>query len=168
MRSRRPAAWQERGFEPPVESFRIPAWNLPFCDDAKKPVFLRTHHAFGYSFTDDVVVEKAARTGRTGVQLWLVWGLNVLPLSEGDNVLGRDPSADVWIGDVSVSRQHARIRVRGGEATLEDLGSKNGTLHAGRRIEGGTPLKDGDGFRIGSIDLVFRAESISGSTLTAP
>ncbi len=137
-------------------------------DDAKRPAFVMTHHGFGYSFAGEVIAEKAPRAGRGEVQLWLVWGLNVLPLSDGENVLGRDPAADVWIGDVSVSRHHARIRVQGGEAILEDLGSKNGTFHAGRRLEGPVPLHDGEGFRIGSIDLVFRAESLSGPTATAP
>ncbi len=137
-------------------------------EGAKQPAFIRTHHGFGYSFVADVIIEKAPVAERTGVRLWLVWGLNVLPLVEGDNVLGRDPTADVWVGDVSVSRQHARIRVRDGAAMLEDLGSKNGTLRDGCRINGLVPLSDGDGLRIGSVDLVFRAASLSASTATAP
>ena len=137
-------------------------------DDAKHPEFLKTHHGFGYSFAADVVTEPPATRGREGTRLWVVWGLNVLDLSEGENVLGRDPAAGVWICDPSVSRQHARIVVRGGDATLEDLGSKNGSFHAGRRLEGPVPLHDGEGFRIGSIDLVFRAASVSASTATSP
>ncbi len=136
-------------------------------DDAKRPAFVKTHHAFGYSFAADVVVEKAgAGAARAGSGYWLVWGLNVLPLSEGENVLGRDPAVEAWIGHESVSRQHARVTIREGVAVLEDLGSKNGTHDARGRIEGAVPLKDGDRFRIGSVDLVFRAAPVGVSTAT--
>jgi len=137
-------------------------------DDAKHPAFIRTHHAFGYSFAAGVVVEAAAARGRGGFRAWLVWGLNVLDLSEGENVLGRDPDAGIWICDPSVSRQHARIVVTGDTAVLEDLASKNGSLHDGRRVDGAVSLRDGETVRIGSIDLVFRSASVSASTATAP
>jgi DNA-binding winged helix-turn-helix (wHTH) protein len=137
-------------------------------DDAKRPAFVRTHHGFGYSFAADVVTEPAATRGRGGVRAWLVWGLNVLELSEGENVLGRDPGAGIWICDPSVSRQHARIVVTGADATLEDLGSKNGSFHADRRLESPAHLRDGDTIRIGSVALVFRAASVTASTATSP
>jgi pSer/pThr/pTyr-binding forkhead associated (FHA) protein len=43
-------------------------------------------------------------------------------------VLGREASASIRIDDDMVSRHHARIAVEGRQATIEDLGSKNGTL----------------------------------------
>lgn len=135
-------------------------------DDAKRPVYVKTHHGFGYSFAADVVVERAPAPARSGVRHWLVWGLNVLPLSEGENVLGRDADADVWIGDPSVSRRHACVRIADGTARLADLGSKNGTVVAGARITGEAALADGDRFRIGVVELVFRAASVSSSTAT--
>ena len=46
---------------------------------------------------------------------------------EGANVIGREPDATIQIDARGVSRHHARILVSGGDATLEDLGSKNGT-----------------------------------------
>ena len=137
-------------------------------DEAKHPAFVRTHHGFGYSFAADVVTEPAATRGRGGTRIWLVWGLNVLDLSEGENILGRDPAAGVWICDPSVSRQHARIVVDGGDATLEDLGSKNGSFRGGTRLDRPVSLRDGETIRIGSVDLVFRAASVSASTATAP
>lgn len=135
-------------------------------DDAKRPSFVKTHHGFGYSFAADVVTEPAATLGREGFRLWLVWGLNVLHLSEGENVLGRDPAADLWIGDPSVSRQHARILAEGARAVIEDLGSKNGTSVAGERIAGQVALSDGDKLRLGHVDLVFHAVSADSSTVT--
>jgi DNA-binding winged helix-turn-helix (wHTH) protein len=136
-------------------------------DDAKRPAFVKTHHGFGYSFAADVVTEPAAISGREGLRLWLVWGLNVLHLSEGENVLGRDPAAAVWIGDPSVSRQHARILVQGALAVIEDLGSKNGTCLAGKRIDRRMALSDGDTLRLGHVDLVFHALSGASSTVSA-
>jgi pSer/pThr/pTyr-binding forkhead associated (FHA) protein len=82
--------------------------------------------------------------------------------------LGRDPDVGVWIGDPSISRRHACILVKGETAELEDLGSKNGSFHAGRRLDGPIPLRDGEGFRIASVDLVFRVASVCASTATAP
>jgi pSer/pThr/pTyr-binding forkhead associated (FHA) protein len=64
-----------------------------------------------------------------------------------------------------VSRQHARFVVGRSGATLVDLGSKNGTLVHGRRIEGETRLNDGDEIRIGPALLVFCAPG-AGSTRT--
>lgn len=134
-------------------------------DHAKPPAFIRTHHGFGYSFSGEVVTEPSAKTG-SGVRCWLVWGLNVLHLSGGENVLGRDPDAPVWIGDPSVSRRHARILVEGEDASLEDLGSKNGTYFGVNRIEGRIHLRDGDELRVGSVALVFHAASGAVSTRT--
>jgi DNA-binding winged helix-turn-helix (wHTH) protein len=137
-------------------------------DDAKHPAFIKTHHGFGYSFAADVVAERAPARGRAGVRLWLVWGLNVLYLSEGENVLGRDPEVGVWLGDPSVSRRHARILVKGETAELEDLGSKNGTYFGDDRIEGRVPLHNGDELRVGSVALVFHATTGAVSTRTVP
>jgi pSer/pThr/pTyr-binding forkhead associated (FHA) protein len=44
----------------------------------------------------------------------------------------------------------------GAPATIEDLGSKNGTWVAGARLGAGpTPLTDGDTVRLGRTELVF-------------
>ncbi len=48
-------------------------------------------------------------------------------LLEGANIIGRAPDATIVCDATGVSRHHARIVVSNGVATLEDLGSKNGT-----------------------------------------
>jgi pSer/pThr/pTyr-binding forkhead associated (FHA) protein len=83
---------------------------------------------------------------------------------EGDNLRGRGPDLLVWIDDESVSRRHARIRIRQGSAVLEDLGSKNGTYLAGRKISEPATLCDGDKIRIGPQTLTFRVFSGAGPT----
>jgi pSer/pThr/pTyr-binding forkhead associated (FHA) protein len=79
-------------------------------------------------------------------------------------VIGRDSAAVVWIDDASVSRRHARIVLDGDGATIEDLGSKNGTFVRGRKIEKPARLADRDVIKIGPARLVFRLLKKTGST----
>jgi DNA-binding winged helix-turn-helix (wHTH) protein len=119
-------------------------------EDARSPRFLKTVYGFGYAFRFDASVAPAARFRVTH----LAREFELLP---GENVLGRDSDASVVITMKSISRRHARIVISGGAATLEDLGSKNGTWLKGRRVEGRVGLADGDEIRLGSVPLVFRA-----------
>lgn len=72
-------------------------------------------------------------------------------LSEGLNTIGREPSSTVCLNDASVSRGHARIIVENGEATLEDLASKNGTQVMGQPVRAPVVLKDGDEVEFGHV-----------------
>ncbi len=121
-------------------------------DDARGPRYLRTVHGFGYAFCEDGIanVEDDAAVFR------LIWGVREVSLSPGENVLGREPAAAVFVDDATVSRHHARILVEAGRARLEDLGSKNGTWLRGDRIAGPRLLEDGDVLRIGSVPMTFR------------
>jgi DNA-binding winged helix-turn-helix (wHTH) protein len=131
-------------------------------DRPEQPSFVRTVQRFGYAFVGEAVVEGdgthpqrplgAAPTGCT-----LLWGERIVPLAAGPNVLGRDPESAVAIPSGLVSRHHARLVVDGDRAVLHDLGSKNGTLVGGRRVEGSVELTDGDEIRIGPVLLVFCA-----------
>ena len=67
-----------------------------------------------------------------------------------------------------MSRHHARIVVADTEATLEDLGSKNGTMLNGRRVFTPTILADRDEVRLGSVRIVVRVLRPAGSTVTTP
>jgi pSer/pThr/pTyr-binding forkhead associated (FHA) protein len=90
-----------------------------------------------------------------------------IPLSSGENILGRDLEGIIDIDSPSVSRRHARIRVLERDATIEDLDSKNGTYVRGERVLAvPVPLSDGDELRIGSVSLRFRQQTPSGSTMT--
>jgi DNA-binding winged helix-turn-helix (wHTH) protein len=87
-------------------------------------------------------------------------------LSEGTNVIGRDPDCAVMIDAPNVSRRHACIVVRGGEVTIEDLGSKNGTYVNGRRVREITRLDDGCRMRIGPVVVTYRHPTALASTMT--
>jgi hypothetical protein len=94
-----------------------------------------------------------------GVFCRLVGPRREIDLHDGENVLGRTRDAVVTVPSTRVSRRHARIVVRGGSATLEDLGSKNGTWVGDRRVEGAMSLSDGDTIRVGDASFVFRVIS---------
>jgi hypothetical protein len=99
---------------------------------------------------EDVVQQGAALVVRAG-------GGRVgesFPL-EGDRMtIGRRPDSDVFLDDVTVSRDHALIVRRGGEFHLDDLGSLNGTYVNRRRIES-HHLEDGDELQVGKYKLTF-------------
>jgi DNA-binding winged helix-turn-helix (wHTH) protein len=131
-------------------------------DDAHEPRFIRTVHGFGYAFHG-----KAAPASKDRPVFKLIWGDREIALEEGENLLGRDPLSVACIDVASVSRHHARITVTGEEATIEDLGSKNGTWVLGRKLKNATPLHDGDALRLGSVPLMFRRFGSGGTTQTA-
>ena len=135
-------------------------------DDAQHPRLLRTVRRFGYAFIGDVAT--APRDMRpTGPHQRLVWESREIPLPPGETIFGRDDEARVWIDDASVSRRHARIVVSDGAATIEDLGSKNGTFVNGALLASRRRLSDGDRILVGRASLVFRETSPTRSTQTA-
>ena len=73
----------------------------------------------------------------------------------GDRLtVGRRPDSDIFLDDVTVSRDHAIIVTRGSEHYLDDCGSLNGTYVNRRRIES-HHLQDGDELQIGKYKLAF-------------
>ena len=81
-------------------------------------------------------------------------------------MLGRGPESVEWIKRDTVSRRHARIVVVGDKATLEDLGSKNGTFINGKRVSEAAGLADGDEIKLGSVPFGFRMLRDADSTAT--
>jgi DNA-binding winged helix-turn-helix (wHTH) protein len=138
------------------------------ADTADKPSFIRTMHRFGYRFIGTVYeADGLVDSGETVVKCWLVWEAKQVPLMEGENIVGRGTDASVWIDAAGVSRHHARIVVRPGQATLEDLGSKNGTYVGADRVTLPRLLADGDQLRLGSVVITFRVPQLPGPTETA-
>ena len=82
------------------------------------------------------------------------------PLSSPGFTLGRGTDADVRINDPGISRLHARVSVRGTEdapqVTIEDMGSTNGIVVDGRRVQTAT-LTAGSRVELGSTRLLVRS-----------
>jgi hypothetical protein len=72
--------------------------------------------------------------------------------------LGRSRQCDVVLSDPNVSRQHAEIRPRGGSWVLTDLGSTNGTVLNGRRVDRPEVIKQGDEIELGTSVITFELE----------
>jgi hypothetical protein len=70
--------------------------------------------------------------------------------------IGRRPDCEVFLDDVTVSRDHALLIHRGEYWYLDDCGSLNGTYVNRSRIESHR-LEDGDEVQIGKYKLTFHA-----------
>ena len=137
-------------------------------DDPAHPRFIRTVHRFGYAFREAPTPSDNVQRRDPNVRFRLVWKEGRAGIGEGEHVLGRDPDLVLFLDSPGVSRRHALIRVTAECATIEDLGSKNGTFIADRRVDSATPLADGDVICVGSVPVTFKVVAVWGSTHTEP
>jgi pSer/pThr/pTyr-binding forkhead associated (FHA) protein len=78
------------------------------------------------------------------------------PLRGERLMIGRSPDAEIFLDDVTVSRDHAQLVRRSGEWYLDDSGSLNGTYVNRRRIDSHL-LQDGDELQVGKYKLTYLA-----------
>jgi hypothetical protein len=77
--------------------------------------------------------------------------------AEGERMsIGRRPDSEVFLDDVTVSRDHALLIRRGDDWYIDDCGSLNGTYVNRERIES-RRLEEGDELQIGKYKLTFHA-----------
>src|SRR5580704_4417020 len=74
---------------------------------------------------------------------------------KSEAVLGRSPSCDIPLEDHKVSRRHAKIVVQDGEVRISDLGSRNGTVVNGEKIDAEAILLPGDRVQVGDTTALF-------------
>jgi DNA-binding winged helix-turn-helix (wHTH) protein len=72
-------------------------------DSPQQAEFIRTVHGIGYAFCGTAVDVHAAPAALETLFCWVAWGSKTCSLSEGDNIIGRDPRCSVWV-DASRSR----------------------------------------------------------------
>jgi pSer/pThr/pTyr-binding forkhead associated (FHA) protein len=123
------------------------------------------------TFTDDIGAQLAALDNKASREeaeavVALPSGSALLVVRRGPNTgarflldtdvttVGRHPDADIFLDDVTVSRQHAVLRRSNSGFVIEDQGSLNGTFVNRRRIES-AELSDGDELQIGKYRLTF-------------
>ena len=137
-------------------------------DDAHEPRFLRTVHGFGYAFAGEAsnVGARSREPQANAITCWLRVDNRDVHLHDGENVLGRDPAASVRLESLRISRYHARIVISENQATLEDLGSKNGTFLRGERLAEPARLQHGDKIRVGPFTLAFYVSGPGATTET--
>jgi DNA-binding winged helix-turn-helix (wHTH) protein len=137
-------------------------------DTARSPRYVQTVHRFGYAFCGSATdrSERPAISRRRGRHFTLEWDGGQVALHDGENVIGREDDATAWIESASVSRRHARILIAEGRATLEDLGSKNGTFYRGQRITSPVVLANDESIVVGLVPMRFRFSEAAPSTRT--
>jgi serine phosphatase RsbU (regulator of sigma subunit) len=91
------------------------------------------------------------------------------PLGRLRITIGRSARNDLCVPDPFASRVHAEVRREGDLYVLQDLGSANGTLFNGGRVEQPIPLAPGDRIQIGETEIVFhdQAAAAAGATMIA-
>ena len=87
-------------------------------------------------------------------------------LDEGENLVGREPTAQIFLSSSSVSRRHALINVSGDRATIIDLASKNGTFIGKQQLFEEAPVADGTIIRFGSVEVLYGCGFRAGPTET--
>ena len=73
----------------------------------------------------------------------------------GEVIIGRSPSCTISLEDAKVSRRHVRLALESGEARVSDLGSRNGTVVNGEKIEAEMVLLPGDRLQVGDSTILF-------------
>ncbi len=92
-----------------------------------------------------------------------------IPLPEGRTVIGRDPEADLWIEDESISWNHLEVENRGGVLMATDLDSRNGTALNGEPLDRPRRLRNGDTLMVGGhrLEVSDPAPGRGGQTVAA-
>ena len=131
--------------------------------DSSSAPLIRTAHRRGYAFCG---VDGAA--DRHPAALWfLTDGTDVYPI-RGSAVIGRSGECEIRVRSASVSRLHARLTAGAAGVTIEDLGSRNGTLVAGERIAKPTTIVSGDQITVGSVSFTLQRDTQQTATIPHP
>lgn len=88
-----------------------------------------------------LVIERGPQTGMTYV------------LSPGNTTVGRHPESDIFLNDVTISRQHCRFVLGEGKLMVEDSGSTNGTYVNDARVDE-AQLRAGDEVVVGRFHFL--------------
>jgi pSer/pThr/pTyr-binding forkhead associated (FHA) protein/tetratricopeptide (TPR) repeat protein len=84
-----------------------------------------------------------------------------VPLIREEITIGRVDGNTIRLTEQNVSRKHARLTLRNGVLSLEDLGSYNGTSLNGSTLSDAATLKDGDVILIGDYRLGIQEEKVA-------
>jgi FHA domain/Double zinc ribbon len=107
---------------------------------------------------DDVIVDLDALPDGIGVLVVRAGAGDLsgeqFELTEVLTRLGRHPSSEIPLDDITVSRRHAEVTRVGGTYFARDVGSLNGTYVNQERIED-AELRHGDELQVGKFRLVF-------------
>lgn len=144
-------------------------------DNAQEPAYIRTVYGYGYAFvapaTDvaapDVTADGVPAEAAPASSWRLIHDHREIRLREGANVIGRSGHDVIILASPTVSRHHAVVHVAGSRATVEDLGSKNGTWVGPTPVIGPVALTSGVEVRLGSVVATAHYDAATPTTDTA-
>ncbi len=85
--------------------------------------------------------------------------LKIIPVLQGEMVVGRDPSCTIHIDSLALAPRHAVFITQGTRTVLRDLSGEEGTFVNNERIREHT-LKDGDLIRVGKHTLSYQYDEV--------
>lgn len=85
-------------------------------------------------------------------------------LADGEYVVGRRSDCQIFVPDMRVSRQHARVWKQAETWTVEDLGSNNGTYVNGVRLTAAAPLRSDDEITIANNRIRVEGDEAASDT----
>ncbi len=79
------------------------------------------------------------------------------PIEDTDRIIGRAPTAHIFVDDRSVSKFHSKLVMAGGDVSVIDLESTNKTVVNGKQIQPLVPhkLANNDQIKVGNIIFKF-------------
>jgi len=83
----------------------------------------------------------------------------VVPLLRDEITIGRQAGNTIRLTERNVSRNHARLVKRNGSYIVEDLGSYNGVMVNGQRVDAAAELSSGDQLSIGDYALALQLDA---------
>src|SRR5690242_9331622 len=91
---------------------------------------------------------------------------STIKLVDGVTTIGRHDECQLRIKSSQVSRKHCELFEKKGLLLVKDLGSSNGTLVNGKKIQGQRVLEPGDELTIGPVQL--RVAKVGATAASAP
>jgi predicted component of type VI protein secretion system len=85
-----------------------------------------------------------------------------IAVTKEEFLLGRGADCDLRLNSKAISRHHCLIRFSGGEVTLVELGSANGTFVNGQRVRSQMALNPGDEISLGEFRFALELPGHSG------
>jgi pSer/pThr/pTyr-binding forkhead associated (FHA) protein len=85
-----------------------------------------------------------------------------IAVTKEEFLLGRGDDCDLRLRSKAISRHHCLLRIRGGHATLTDLGSANGTFVNDQRVRSQAALNHGDEIALGEFRFILEMQGVSG------
>jgi pSer/pThr/pTyr-binding forkhead associated (FHA) protein len=92
----------------------------------------------------------------------------VVPVLRDEITIGRQEGNAIRLTERNVSRRHARLVKHKGSYVVEDLGSYNGVILNGKRIDARVELAPGDQLGIGDYDIAFESDAVATATTASP